>query len=59
MDILNDYQVRFWDAGGGPLEEVCIVAENSLAVSFQAGEIASKIHAFDFSILLLPPKIYG
>jgi len=59
MDGFDDYQVRFLDATGAAISQTCIAAESVAVASFRAEEVAAKMHAAGFSLLLLPPKIEG
>ncbi len=57
MGYLNDYQVRFLDAAGALLEETDLAAENLTIATECAREVSTEMHAADFFITLLPPKL--
>ncbi|HEY1877545.1 MAG TPA: hypothetical protein VGG66_08745 [Rhizomicrobium sp.] len=57
MYNLNDYQIRFLDDTGTRMDEVVLAAETLTIARECADEIAMEIHAADFYITMLPPRL--
>jgi len=53
MSTLYDYQVSFHDGEGGTITHMSVTAENLIAATYRAAEIAKEIDAADFGIKLL------
>jgi hypothetical protein len=57
MYNLNDYQIRFLDDAGTPMDEVVLAAETLAIARECADEIAAEIHATNFYITMLSPRL--
>jgi hypothetical protein len=50
MSALNEYQVRYVDRDGATITIMSLMAENLIAATRRAAELAAEVDAVDFSL---------
>ena len=55
MNTLNEYQVRYIDRDGATITTMSLMAENLIAATRRASELAAEVNAADFTLSPVSP----